>query len=187
MTIRQRRKGGEHVNLSEEQRYSKVERADVLLPPWSVVVTKGKNGRPPVLPLNRIARNVFEVLVNDSATGEWLFTNRDKEPLQSIKKGFTGACTRAGIENFRAYDLRHTFATRLLERGAHPFIISALLGHSTQMAGFGYASRMTPGYAHATWGGMKAAVESLEKPVHLEQSWDRGKNVANSQEVRKAG
>ena len=53
------------------------------------------------------------------------------------------------------------------------------------MAGFGYASRMTPGYAHATWGAMKAAVESLEKPVQLEHGWDRGKIVANDQEIRK--
>jgi len=79
----------------------------------------------------------------------------------------------SGNRKLRTCDLRHTFATRLLERGVHHFIISALLGHSTPMSGLGYASRIIPGYAHATWGAMKSAVESLEQPTQLEQggSW----------------
>ncbi|GAC1446849.1 MAG: hypothetical protein NVSMB56_09500 [Pyrinomonadaceae bacterium] len=47
----------------------------------------------------------------------------------------------------------------------HHFVISALLGHSTPLTGFGFASRITPGYAHATWDAMVAAVESLEQPI----------------------
>jgi integrase len=81
---------------------------------------------------------------------------------------------------------KKTFATRLLERGVHQFIISALLGHSTQTTGISYAS-MTPGYAHATWGAMKAAVDSLEQPLQLKQGLDRGKIVATGQKARKAG
>ena len=177
----------DHVNLSNEQRYCKIERTDVLIPPRAVLVAKGKDGRPRVLPLNHNALSVFDVLVRDTTTGEWLFTNRANEPIKAIKKGFNAACKRAGIENLRAYDLRHTFATRLLERGVHHFIISALLGHSAPAAGFGYASRITPGYAHATWGGMLAAVQSLDEPVQQLQNLDRGKIVANGQEVRKAG
>jgi hypothetical protein len=45
----------EHVNPSDDQRYCKVERTDVLIPPRAVLVAKGKNGRPRVLPLNRTA------------------------------------------------------------------------------------------------------------------------------------
>ena len=123
----------EHVNLSYEARYCKVDRTDVLIPPRAVLVARGKDGRPRVLPLNRIARNVFRVLVEDTTTGEWLFTNRDGEPLKAIKKGFTAACERAGIEDLRPYDLRHTFATRLVERGVHHYVISALLGHATPL------------------------------------------------------
>jgi len=177
----------EHVNLSDEQRYRKVDRTDVLIPPRAVMVAKGKNGRPRVLPINRTAQSAFANLVKDASAEGWLFTNRDGEPIKAIKKGFTRACTRAGIEDLRAYDLRHTFATRLLERGGHSFIISALLGHSTPAAGFGLGSRITPGYAHATWGALRAAVDSLEEPVQLEEIWDRGKIVANGQEARKAG
>ena len=160
----------EHVNLSDEARYYRAERTDVLIPPRAVLVVKGKDGKPRVLPLNRTAHGVFTILVADSTTGEWLFTNRDGGPMKSFKKGFAAACTRAEIEDLRPYDLRHSFATRLLDRGVHQYLISALLGHAMPVAGFGHASRITPGYAHATWEAMVEAVESLEYPVTLLQS-----------------
>ena len=65
--------------------------------------------------MNRRAQPVFKILAADQTTGEWLFTNRDDEPIKAIKKGFDAACVRGGIEDLRAYDLRHTFTTRLLE------------------------------------------------------------------------
>ncbi len=123
-----------------------------------------------MLPLNRVAYNVFTILIGDSTTGEWLFTNRDGKPMKAIEKGFAAACARAKIDDLRPYDLRHTFATRLLDRGVHQYVISALLGHAMPVSGFGHASRITPGYAHATWEAMVEAVESLQYPVTLLQS-----------------
>lgn len=76
----------------------------------------------------------------------------------------------AKIDDLRPYDLRHTFATRLLDRGVHQFVISALLGHAMPVTGFGQASRITPGYTHVTWEAMVEAVETLEYPVTLLQS-----------------
>ncbi len=38
------------------------------------------------------------------------------------------------------------------------------------MNGFGFSSRMTPGYAHATWDTMVAAVATLEEPLQFKQS-----------------
>jgi hypothetical protein len=83
-------------------------------------------------------------------------------------------------------DLRHTFATRLLERGVHHYVISALLGHSSPLAGAGFGSRTT-GYAHVSWETMVKAVEALEQPVSPDQnvfSLDSGKIPADSFEVR---
>ena len=181
----------EHVNLSDQARYYKVDKTDVLIPPRAVLIAKGKDGKPRVLPLNAVGRNVFQILVEDTTTGEWLFTNRDGKPVKSIKKGFTAACVRAEIEDLRPYDLRHTFATWLLDRGVHQYVISALIGHAIPLTGFGHASRITPGYAHATWEAMVAAVESLEQPVpkHQQQVFgsESGKILANQAEERKVG
>ena len=68
------RKG--HVNLGDEARYCKVEKGEVLVPPKAVLVAKGKDGKPRVLPLNQTAQGIFRILLEDSTTGEWLFTNR---------------------------------------------------------------------------------------------------------------
>ena len=88
-----------------------------------------------------------------------LFVNRDGGRLASIKKGFAAACSRASIEDLRPHDLRGTFATRLLDRGVPVAIISALLGHKVRDG----ESRVTLGYAQATWQMMVWAVESLER------------------------
>ena len=45
----------EHVNLSDDAHYCKIENADVLIPPRAVLVARGKDGRPRVLPLNTTA------------------------------------------------------------------------------------------------------------------------------------
>ena len=110
-----------------------------------------------------------------------MFTNRKGEPIKAIKKGFAAACVRAGIENLRPYDLRHTFATRLVDRGVHRFVISALLGHVTPIAGFGYASRMTPGYAHATWEVMVNAVMRLDEPIVCVETADNQREPQTQQ------
>lgn len=48
----------------------------------------------------------------------------------NIKRSFGSACKTAGIEGLRFHDLRHTFATRLIENGVPAEIVSKLLGHN---------------------------------------------------------
>ena len=42
---------------------------------------------------------------------------------------FSRIATQAGLENVRFHDLRHTFASLMLLRGAKPKVISEALGH----------------------------------------------------------
>jgi integrase len=135
---------------------------NVLLPPRSLLVVHGKAGTTRIVPLNSAALKIVEVLVDDVVTGDYLFADKNGEPFGSIKKGFQSACQRAGVKNLRPYDLRHTFATRLQERYVPNSTISALLGHSRPLQGFGQESRVTSGYSHTTWETMRRAVESLE-------------------------
>lgn len=44
--------------------------------------------------------------------------------------GFTNACKKAGITNFRFHDLRNTVATRLVEKG---IVVQEIMAHSTMV------------------------------------------------------
>ena len=69
-----------------------------------------------------------------------------------MQNGFQAACTRAKIKGFRVHDLRHTFASWLVQ-GAVPLLeVAKLLGHST-----------IERYAHLAPENLKAAVGVLDR------------------------
>ncbi|MBN9373055.1 MULTISPECIES: site-specific integrase [unclassified Hydrogenophaga] len=50
---------------------------------------------------------------------------------EALKAGFRRACERAGIEDIRIHDLRHTAATRMALATGNMAIVKALTGHKT--------------------------------------------------------
>ena len=68
---------------------------------------------------------------------------------------FYKARERAGIENFRFHDLRHTFATRLVQAGVDLYKVQKLLRHKTPI--------MTQRYAHHYPESLRDGVEVLDK------------------------
>jgi len=74
-----------------------------------------------------------------------------------MKKGFKAACRRAGIKGLRFHDLRHTFATRLVEKGADIETVRDLLGH--------YSITVTQRYTHSNEDRKRKAVELLSCDV----------------------
>lgn len=83
----------------------------------------------------------------------YVFTFQDK-PVLGIKKAFSAAVDRAGLEDFRFHDLRHTFASHLIMRGGSLKDVQELLGHKTMT--------MTLRYAHLSQEHKKAAVNLLK-------------------------
>jgi integrase len=52
-------------------------------------------------------------------------------PERLVKRSFKPLLKRAGLQEIRFHDLRHTCATLLLGRGVHPKLVQELLGHAT--------------------------------------------------------
>jgi integrase len=67
-------------------------------------------------------------------------TPESPRAIASINTAFTAACRRAGIEDFRFHDLRHTFASHMVMRGASLNEVQEILGH--------HSLTMTTRYAH---------------------------------------
>ena len=62
-----------------------------------------------------------------------VFSNHEGKPLDPsvLSHDFHRIVKRAGLENVRFHDLRHTFASLMLLRGAKPKVISEALGHAS--------------------------------------------------------
>jgi integrase len=65
---------------------------------------------------------------------------------------------RAGLPDIRFHDLRHTCATLLLTKGAHPKIVSEMLGHSSIAITLDTYSHVIPGLGDAAANAMEDAL-----------------------------
>ena len=62
---------------------------------------------------------------------EYVFINPDTgKPYTDIKHSFATVLKTARINNFRFHDLRHTLATRLVEKSIDLVVVKEILGHS---------------------------------------------------------
>jgi len=71
-----------------------------------------------------------------------------------VKKGFRSACAKAGLQDFRIHDLRHTCAAWLVSEGVPLSEVRDLLGHAS--------ITMTERYAHLAPDRVRSAVAKLE-------------------------
>lgn len=87
-----------------------------------------KSGKARKIPISPTLNNVFK---NIKRTSEFVFVNpKTNQPYIDLKKSFHTVIDRAGIKNFRFHDLRHTVATRLVEKNIDLLVVKDILGHS---------------------------------------------------------
>jgi integrase len=123
-----------------------------------LVVMNSKNRERRTIPLNV---KVFELLAGKQQTGMFkkgeVFTSSQGTTLdaRNLMRAFYAAMEKARIINFRFHDLRHTFATRLVQMGVDLYKVQRLLGHKTPA--------ITQRYAHHSPESLRDSVAVLEK------------------------
>ncbi len=75
----------------------------------------------------------YRKLERDFTADTLVFATKDDRPIDPSVLGhsFNRCAKRAGLEGVRFHDLRHTFASLMLLRGAKPKVISEALGHAS--------------------------------------------------------
>ena len=118
--------------------------------------TKGK--RRASIPLNEGAREALLNRARFRAThcpdSRWVFCSKKGSRVLDVKTSFDTACRKAGIEDFRPHDLRHTCAAWLVQANVPLASIRDLLRHTTV--------QMTEKYAHLSPENVRAAVTVLD-------------------------
>jgi integrase len=124
-------------------------------------IPRTKSGRPLSVPLNATAKSTLEKLCQQRGPeNPYVFPHKLGKnlgkPVHDVKNGFHGALELAGIEDFTWHDLRHTFASWLMMRGASLRSVAELLGHQSM--------KMTMRYAHLSPAFLSAEVSLLDPP-----------------------
>jgi len=130
-----------------------------------IYLTETKSGKARQIPINdRLAEVLKEMRRGNQLKSVFLFCDSEGRRFLQVKRSFASACRRAGIDDFRFHDLRHTFASRLVMRGASLKAVQELLGHADM--------KMTMRYAHLS-------KEHLRDSVNLLNDMPNGKEMVN--------
>ncbi len=126
----------------------------------TILIQKTKNGKPRTIPLNQSALNVLVQRSKvKSIKSDIVFINSrgtkiDKSNLANV---FNKAVKEVKISNFKFHDLRHTFCTRLAQKGIDIYKIAKLAGHEN--------IKMTQRYSHHCPESLRDGVEILEESL----------------------
>jgi len=134
--------------------------AQVDLDEMILTVERTKSGKARTIPLNVALHDELSRLRSLDGRTPFVFPNpKTGKSLTTVKTAFVAACRRAGIAGLRFHDLRHTFGSRLVEKGADIETVRSLLGHAS--------IAVTQRYVHTTDERRRTAVERLGGPAPI--------------------
>lgn len=141
----------------------------------TITILEQKNKGKDTLPLNAQSLEVLKARYKiRSIKRDLVFYNTEgeKRDARNLLRVFYIAVEKAGIKKLRFHDLRHTFATRLVQAGVDLYKVQKLLRHKSPT--------MTQRYAHHYPESLRDGVETLDRiSTKLAQSDKRGLQVTS--------
>ena len=120
-------------------------------------VEKSKNGEKRSIPMSRTLQETLKAINMRDISGTVFPIS-----VRSLRAAYGRTLEKAGITDFHFHDLRHTFATRLVQAGQDLYKVQKLLGHKSIV--------MTQRYAHHYPESLRSSVEVLDRVTNLSQA-----------------
>lgn len=107
---------------------------------WRVSAINSKSGKMRAVPLSDAALRVLDEIGSEGSF-DYIFANPEtKKPYTSIQRTWRRLRKKAGLPWLRLHDLRHSFASMLVNSGQSLYAVQQCLGHSD--------AKVTQRYAH---------------------------------------
>ncbi len=131
-----------------------------------VLVRYSKSKKPRYIPINDTLLQVLKDVPRWDDC-EYVFANPDTHTRWvDSKVAWAYTIRRSKVKNFRFHDLRHTFASRLVQSDVQIQAVQELLGHATL--------EMTQRYAHLAPGDLRRAVDILSHKITTQPATQTG-------------
>jgi len=141
----------------------------------TLTILEQKNRGKDTLPLNSQVLDILKARhkVRSIKSSRVFFNNEgETRDASNLRRAFNIALKKAGIQKCRFHDLRHTFATRLVQSGIDLYKVQKLLRHKSPI--------MTQRYAHHYPESLRDGVETLDKNYHIFITEQRKGATANA-------
>jgi integrase len=145
---------GARVNEALHARWMDIDRENRT---WLIQATNSKSKRRRAVPLNDSALDILDSLSTEGKS-EWLFTSsRGGGRLTAINKVWQRLRVDAGIPHVRLHDLRHQYASFLVNSGRTLYEVQQILGHSDPT--------VTQRYAHLSTRTLHEAADAASQAI----------------------
>lgn len=129
-----------------------------------LTIPLSKSGRSRHIPLSDRAVQIIQTLPRREET-PWLFpASKGDKPLRSLFHLWDTIRKRVGLHDVRIHDLRHSFASFLVNAGCSLYEVQKILGH--------YDPKVTMRYAHLAQSSLVRAANMVELSVEEHNSED---------------
>jgi integrase len=126
-----------------------LKRQDVDFSRKILTVHKSKNGEKRAIPLSQTLYSTLKDIKVMNISGRLFPVS-----VRSLRAAFDMTLEKTGVKDFHFHDLRHTFATRLVQKGVDLYKVKELLGHKS--------ISVTMRYAHHYPESLRSSVEVLD-------------------------